>query len=128
MDLTLRFLMNGNSIWVAVLHWQTKPCCKTKKEDCAGQDSDEVYSSGGGKISPPPSMGVKEPCPRLGEKTALHRKLGEGGSKEMMAPSMGHLLIREAYKQTQTLHPYHREVVIQGVLLFHVYLEGTFDT
>ena len=41
MDLTSRFLMNGNNIWVAVLHWQTKPCRKTKKEDCTGQDGDE---------------------------------------------------------------------------------------
>ena len=41
MDLTLRFLVNGNSIYAAVLHWQTKPCRKTKKEDCTGQDGDE---------------------------------------------------------------------------------------
>jgi hypothetical protein len=39
------FLVNGNpaasSIWAAVLHRQTKPCRKTKKEDCVGQDGDE---------------------------------------------------------------------------------------
>ncbi len=62
-------------------------------------------------------MGVKEPCPPLGKKTAFHRKLGKGGSKEMMAPSMGPLLICKAYKQTQTLRPYQRKVVIQGVPL-----------
>ena len=59
-------------------------------------------------------MGVKEPCPPLGVKTAFHRKLGKGGSKKMMAPSMDPLLIREAYKQTQTSRPYQRKILIQG--------------
>jgi hypothetical protein len=69
------------------------------------------------KYSPPPAWELKSLAPPLGDKTALHRKLGEGGSKEMKALLMGPLLIPEAYKQTRTSRPYQRKVVIQGVPL-----------